>query len=142
MIGINDIAKGKPRETLESSLEKLFLCMVEAKITNRVIVQSILPSARPVHEPALIRSFNTFLQSRCDTLHIRFLDIHPHFKDTNRLLPKTLFDDGLHLNNTGYHQMESNADENLFFNIVWPGARHPLHLMAVHAFDHLLFDAA
>jgi hypothetical protein len=114
MIGIYNIAKGKPREPLESSLEKLFLCMVEAKITNRVIVQSILPSGRPVHDPVLIRSLNRFLKSRCDTLHIRFLDMYPHFANTNGLLSKTLSDDGLHLNKTGYHQWKVTLTKTTF----------------------------
>ncbi len=110
LIGINDLARGIPADTVFRNI-----CLIAQKISEtspgtNVFIQSILPVnpsfekfAGHVDKTESVRQINKKLKNWCRKNEVRFINLFDAFteKDSNYLNPE-FTNDGLHLTAKGY----------------------------------------
>jgi len=106
MIGINDLFDGCEFDMLCKRYDDLF---AQINLLNMekipVFCFSILPVGveRAASDSIdTIRRINIFLQMKCSTARLDFLNIYPHFDGDEDCLEAEFTSDGIHLNEAGY----------------------------------------
>ncbi|WP_448564605.1 GDSL-type esterase/lipase family protein [Trichothermofontia sp.] len=113
MIGINDLIRGVPSETILRNQEGIIRDLQQQHPQAEIVVQSILPHSGEqatwegreqlmALSNADIRQLNQALAVACAAAGVRYLDLHPLFVDPAGNLRSDLTTDGLHLNGNGY----------------------------------------
>lgn len=113
MIGINDLIRGIPDETIVANQELIIRYLRRVHPRSKIIIQSILPhSAEQVTwegrdrllaiRNSRIRAINERLKAIAKQEDVIFLDLYPLFADSEGNLKRELSSDGLHLNPQGY----------------------------------------
>lgn len=104
MIGVNDIAAGVNKTTYEKNMQRIVRSFDEKK--TRVVLQSLLPvntESFPNELPnSRVDDFNDILKKVAADNKLEYVDLHPHFEDSNGQLQQELTIDGLHLMGEGY----------------------------------------
>lgn len=115
LAGINDIAGNTGPMTLEQTFGNIASMAELAKANNiRVVISSVLPAYdfpwRPGMKPAeKVVSLNAMLKDYANKKGIVYLDYFSAMVDERKGLPKSLSEDGVHPNLTGYKIMEPLA---------------------------------
>ena len=109
LIGINDISRNFPDETIIENYKKILQRINNESPTTRIYVQTILPvnASFGVYENHYgkddhILQINNFLREMKKERDLTIINLHEHFLDTNNLLDAKYTEDGLHLNANGY----------------------------------------
>ncbi len=117
LAGINDIAENNGPINLEDifgNIKSMALIAHDANI--KVVISSVLPAFsfpwRPGMEPApKVMALNNMLKQYAAKNHIVYLDYFSAMADERNGLPKSLANDGVHPNLTGYHMMEPMVEK-------------------------------
>lgn len=110
MIGINDLKRGIPVETIENNYRKMVEMIREQSPGTKIYLQSVLP----VNYDMLIESFRTIknedvaklnrtLRSMADNKKIFYVDLHEVFADEKGELKKEESPDGIHIKIQSYY---------------------------------------
>jgi len=104
LIGINDIGENVDVDVYEKNMEEIIQSFDKA--STKVIIQSILPVNNqdfPNKIPnKTVDQFNEVLQKMAKKHGLEYVDLNPHFKDSDGQLKKELTVDGVHLSGKGY----------------------------------------
>lgn len=115
MIGVNDIAAGVNKATYEKNMQRIVRSFDEEK--TRVVLQSLLPvntESFPNELPnSRVDDFNDILKKVAADNNLEYVDLHPHFEDSNGQLQKELTIDGLHLMGEGYDRWIEQLEQQL-----------------------------
>jgi len=131
MIGINDLIRGVPEETLLANQREIVRYLKSVHPKTQIVVQSILPhggdrliqerqdSSQPLPPWAeklsalpnvSIRKLNQQLAEMAKSENVVFLDLHPDFLDAQDNLQAAFTTDGLHLSPQGYAVWRSRLE--------------------------------
>ena len=106
MIGINDLGRDIPVDTVIKNYQKILDTIKIRSPKTEVLIQSILPdnleispTRQPIH---LILELNKKLKILADKNGLTFIDLYPSFIDKSGYLDSSLTNDGLHLMGKGY----------------------------------------
>lgn len=113
MIGINDLIRGIPVDTVLANQEAIVQTLKQQHPQAEIIVQSILPHAdtnatwegrdRLLALPNdVIQDVNQQLRAIAQREEVTYLDLYPLFTDSDGRLNGSLSTDGLHLSEQGY----------------------------------------
>lgn len=113
MIGINDLIRGIPSDTVLRHQQSIIRDLQHQHPQAKIVVQSVLPHSGEQatwegREHLLrirnteIRELNRALAATCAEAGVYYLDLHPLFVDREGNLRLDLTTDGLHLNGNGY----------------------------------------
>ena len=113
MIGINDLIRGLPDETLLANQREIIRYLRQTHPNSQIVVQSILPHAGAAASwqgrdrlqdipNDRIRALNRELAEIASSEQVNFLDLHPLFTNSQGDLHPNLSTDGLHLSEDGY----------------------------------------
>jgi len=109
MIGINDISKNTPDNTIVSNYKKIISKIQTASPKTKIIVQSILPTNNNFtdfknhqNKTDHILFVNAALQKYCALNKIFYVDLYNGFIDGEGKLDKKYTNDGLHVNGYGF----------------------------------------
>jgi lysophospholipase L1-like esterase len=113
MIGINDLIRGLPDETVIENQREIIHYLRQMHPNSQIVVQSILPHAgaaatwqgrdRLQNLPNdRIRALNRELAAIATREQVTYLDLHPLFTNPQGDLRPKLSTDGLHLSEDGY----------------------------------------
>ena len=109
-IGVNDIKRGTPLETITQNHERIIKKIISVSPKTKLYVQSVLP----VHEPMLaniyskirnekIKTVNISLRQLAEKYKVEYINLHNElFLDEQAQLKKELSTDGLHLQPLAY----------------------------------------
>ncbi|MGE6487527.1 GDSL-type esterase/lipase family protein [Paenisporosarcina sp. NPDC076898] len=104
LIGINDIGENVDVDVYEKNMEKIIQSFDKA--STKVIIQSILPINNQDFQNKIsnetVDQFNEVLQKLVKKHGLEYVDLNPHFKDTDGQLKEELTVDGVHLSGKGY----------------------------------------
>lgn len=110
MIGINDIAKGVPEDSIAANVQAIVERLKLESPKTKLYIQSVLPVNNSfgmfsghTRKSQKIVATNTLLRKLCDESAVEFVDLYPYFVEANsdRLNPN-FTNDGLHLLGAGY----------------------------------------
>ncbi|HHT23726.1 MAG TPA: serine hydrolase [Bacteroidales bacterium] len=111
LIGINDISKGIPNDTIVENIEKIVKEFKEKSPKTKIYLQSIMPfdqskrgqNKRLENKTQTVIDANKLIKELAKKHHVTFIDLYPHLveKNTNVLKDSYTYD-GLHLNESGY----------------------------------------
>jgi len=109
MIGINDIARNIPADTILANYEKIIHRIQAESPNTRLFVQSILPTnntymdfANHQNKTAIILEVNNGLKRLSENLNITYINMYDDFLDKEGRLDSRYTNDGLHLKGEGY----------------------------------------
>lgn len=104
MIGVNDLNRKVRKDVTLSNYQSLFDGIDQNLPDTKVYIQSILPVSNN-HLAAKnkeIRYLNEVLKEHANRRGYCYIDLYPHFLDSENLLEKDLSNDGIHLMAPGY----------------------------------------
>ncbi|MEO8765331.1 MAG: GDSL-type esterase/lipase family protein [Ginsengibacter sp.] len=116
LAGINDIAGNTGPMTLEQTFGNIVSMAELARANNiRVVISSVLPAHDFPWHPGLqpaekVVALNAMLKGYADKNGIVYLDYFSAMVDDRKGLPKSLSEDGVHPNISGYKIMEPLAE--------------------------------
>ena len=119
LAGINDIAENNGPISLHDIFGNIISMVQLAKINKiKPVVCSVLPANafpwRPEIKPAdKIIMLNTMLSAFCKANNVVYVDYYSAMVDDKKGLPKSLSEDGVHPNLTGYKVMEALVERAL-----------------------------
>lgn len=106
MIGINDLGRDIPVDTVIKNYQKILDTIKIRSPKTEIFIQSVLPdnleispNRQPIH---LILELNRKLKILATKNDLVFIDLYPSFIDKNGYLDSSLTNDGLHLMGKGY----------------------------------------
>jgi lysophospholipase L1-like esterase len=109
MIGINDIARNTPVETIVGNTAAIIDRVKKRSPQTQFILQSVLPTnnlfkefLRHQNKDMAIQQLNQALARLAQEQKIVFVDFYPLFLDATGKLSPTFTNDGLHLTGAGY----------------------------------------
>lgn len=109
LIGVNDIARGFPLDTILSNYQKIVKGIVNGSPTTKIYIQSVLPmnddllkTERYKLKADTIKKYNSALFQLAKTYKSTYVNIHDIFLDTKGTLNKDYTDDGIHINPKAY----------------------------------------
>lgn len=110
LIGINDLSKGVPRDSVYSNICRIAQKIRKDSPKTQVYVQSILPVndsfglfKNHTNKTADVLWVNAQLKTWCEKEQVQYVDLYSRFKNPdNELLNPKLTNDGLHLKGDGY----------------------------------------
>lgn len=105
MIGINDIAKGIPVETIYDNYVKIVEQLTAAKI--EVIIQATLLTDRNNDWNVHVNQLNALVIKYAKAHDLSYVDLNPQLSENGRL-KKVYSKDGLHLNGAAYSVWTQN----------------------------------
>ncbi len=111
LIGINDISREIPNDTIVGNIEKIVKEFKEKSPKTKIYLQSIMPfdqskrgqNKRLENKTQTVIDANKLIKELAKKHHVTFIDLYPHLveKNTNVLKDSYTYD-GLHLNESGY----------------------------------------
>lgn len=109
LIGINDIARNYPDETIIRNYKRILSRIKKESPDTEIFIQSILPVNNTFtryknhyNKDNHILAVNNALEEMSKTYNVHFIDIHPHFLDEEDRLDRKFTEEGLHLNALAY----------------------------------------
>ncbi|SRR5690554_2703937 len=109
LIGINDISRNFPVETILKNHRKIVKRIQDQSPRTKIYLQTLLPvnntfDRYPNHynKDFQIAAVNEGLKQLAQDYGLVLVDLHPHFLDQNGRLSKAYTEEGLHLNADGY----------------------------------------
>jgi lysophospholipase L1-like esterase len=117
LAGINDIAENNGPNKLEDVFGNIVSMVQLAQAAHiRVVMSSVLPANHFPWRPAIIPTekvglLNQMIKDYASKNNIVYLDYYSAMVDSEKGLPKTLSEDGVHPNLAGYKVMEPLADK-------------------------------
>ncbi len=109
LIGINDISKNTPVETILHNYEQIIEQILNDAPQTQLYVQSLLPTNNIFkHFPDAqnkdhqIQLVNKGIHQLAMDYEVTFIDLYPHFLDDKGMLSEKFTNDGLHLLGKGY----------------------------------------
>lgn len=111
LIGINDISKGIPNDTIVENIEKIVKEFKEKSPKTKIYLQSIMPfdqskrgqNKRLENKTQTVIDANKLIKELAKKHHVTFIDLYPHLVEKNTDVLKDSYTyDGLHLNKNGY----------------------------------------
>lgn len=109
LMGINDMKRGTPQETILNNYRKLIRMVKEKSPGTKLYIQSILPVNKwmlPASYAKLsneaILAMNKELSAICDREDLHYINLQEVFAGTDGSLKKELSIDGLHLRSAAY----------------------------------------
>lgn len=101
-VGINDLAKNIPQDTIISNFSKIIDMVRLNSPHTQLYIQSVLPTCgEGKYLLPAIRSFNPRLEQLCKNKKVAYIDMYEQFEMDDQMNPN-LTTDGTHLNYTGY----------------------------------------
>ncbi|MFV0392336.1 MAG: serine hydrolase [Paludibacteraceae bacterium] len=111
LIGINDISRNIPNDSIVGYIEKIVLELKSKSPQTEIYLQSILPfdqskrgnNKRLENKEKTVIEANKMIKAAAKKQHVRFINLYPLFVEKNTDTLKGDFtNDGLHLNEAGY----------------------------------------
>ncbi|TAJ11933.1 GDSL family lipase [Marinilabiliaceae bacterium JC017] len=109
MIGINDIGRLIPTDTIAQKIEEIIRTTKEQSPKTKIVLQSVLPINEKViwydymkNKSDRIAELNDRLKDIARKDEIKYVDLYSRFADSNGQLKPELTYDGLHLKADGY----------------------------------------
>lgn len=109
LIGVNDIARGIPVDTILSNYQKIVKGIISGSPATKIYIQSVLPmnddllkTERYKLKADTIKKYNSALFQLAKTYKSTYVNIHDIFLDTKGVLNKDYTDDGIHINPKAY----------------------------------------
>jgi lysophospholipase L1-like esterase len=106
MVGINDIGKCRPTQSIIDDYEKIFNKIKADSPNTKIYVHSVLPINKEkfithtkVEE---ILNLNSALSKVCDKLQVEYINLYPLFVVSDNKLNSQYTTAGIHLNGDGY----------------------------------------
>jgi lysophospholipase L1-like esterase len=103
MIGVNDLAKGKPIKGIATNYRSIIKAIKENSPETTLYIESVLPS---VNRPGVINdsivALNKEIRKLSNEYSLTYINLYDSFKDQDGNLKKELTEDGLHLKGEGY----------------------------------------
>jgi len=113
MIGINDLCRGIPSDTVLLNYRKILDQIAADSPDTRVFVESVLPMAPPhsIKENDTVVVFNEKLKKLTIEKSLPFINLHDRFTDSKGLLKQDFTIDGIHLTGKGYLQWKQMIED-------------------------------
>lgn len=106
MLGINDISKCRPTESIIGDYEKILNKIKIDSPNTKVYVHSVLPINKDIFithtKVEEILDLNNALNKLCDKLQVKYINLYPLFVNSDNKLDPKYTTGGLHLNGDGY----------------------------------------
>lgn len=109
LIGINDISRNFPVETIQENHRKIVQKIQDKSPRTQIYLQTLLPvnntfEQYPNHynKDTQINAVNEGLKQMAEDYDLVLVDLHPHFLDQHGRLDTAYTEEGLHLNADGY----------------------------------------
>lgn len=109
LIGVNDIARGIPLDTIISNYQKIVTGITTGSPATKIYIQSVLPmnddllkTERYKFKADTIKKYNLALIQLAKTYKSTYVNIHDIFLDKTGALNKDYTDDGIHINPKAY----------------------------------------
>lgn len=109
MIGINDIGRNVPVDTIAGKVRKIIKKIKTNSPHTRVYLQSVLPINEAIFKWEYMKGksggivlLNRLLRSVAEEERVRFIDLYTRFADQAGNLKPALTADGIHLSSGGY----------------------------------------
>jgi lysophospholipase L1-like esterase len=100
MIGINDIGRGYPMDSIYSNYVKIIQSIKLLSPETRIYVQSVLPCRQLLNNNII--ELNKRLNNYCLNTGLTYIDLYSKFVSEQKLNPKYDSGDNVHLNGDGY----------------------------------------
>ena len=122
LIGINDLARGVPIDTIYSNISAIIM-EVKLKTPGTVLyIQSILPVndeigskfQNHVNKSSEIIRINTRLQKMAEGSGLCYVELHASFANSDGKLDAMYTNDGLHINGAGYQLWKSLVEKYVY----------------------------
>lgn len=109
LIGVNDIARGIPVDTILSNYQKIVKGILTGSPATKIYIQSVMPmnddllkTERYKFKADTIKKYNTALFQIAKVYKSTYVNIHDIFLDAKGALNKDYTDDGIHINPKAY----------------------------------------
>lgn len=109
LIGINDISRNFPVETIKANHAEIVRRIKAASPTTRIYIETLLPVNNTFaryknhyNKDEKIFAVNQGIKALAEKEDLILVDLHPHFLDSDGRLDKRYTEEGLHLNAEGY----------------------------------------
>jgi Lysophospholipase L1 and related esterases len=106
MLGINDIGKCRPTQSVIEDYEKILNKIKADSPNTKIYVHSVLPINKEkftTHtKPEEILGLNSSLNKLCDNLKVEYINLYPLFVVSDNKLNPQYTTAGIHLNGDGY----------------------------------------
>lgn len=108
LIGINDIWQGRNLDDIKENYSELIDFVSQTSQLGQLYIISLLPVFHPnlIERNQDILELNQFLERKCKSEKLEFINIHGLFTNEHGLLKKSLSYDGVHLNGEGYYLLK------------------------------------
>ena len=114
MIGVNDILNQVSIKRIQENYSKI---LDSFSSEQEITILSLLPVIDTKQTKAInqdIKTINRWLKSRTDKNNLRFIDLYPHFLDSDKKgLKNTFTTDGIHLTAKAYKLWENLLKDKL-----------------------------
>ncbi len=111
LIGINDISREIPNDTIVGNIEKIVKEFKQKSPNTKIYLQSILPfdqskrgqNKRLENKTKTVIDANKMIKKLAQKYNVTFINLYPHFVEKNTDILKDIYsNDGLHLTEEGY----------------------------------------
>lgn len=106
MVGINDIGKCRPIQSIIGDYEKILNKIKEDSPNTKIYVHSVLPINKEKFKTHTkveeILDLNSNLNKLCDKLQVKYINLYPLFAASDNKLNPQYTTAGIHLNGVGY----------------------------------------
>lgn len=109
LIGINDLSGNISTDSIFKNITQISSYLKQESPSTKLYIQSLLPVNntfkkfdRHTSKGEQIKLLNTLLKQNSSIYQYTYIDLYPHFCDSNNKLDKKFTNDGLHLKGEGY----------------------------------------